>query len=1025
MFAAVPGFIYKTLFSALRKLYEEIQTAASAQGFLHPASATTPCTTSRKPDASPRQSTSSPSEASSDAVLLSAKCCGLDNPNSLGKEADIAHPTVTSRGSTSVAAGLYVLGGAFVLGFGNSYALAVSVVPVAVVLALAASWLVVWGLLEVTARRCASRLRRLVAGLHLQQKIAREAVRWVQELEVLFKAIPVAPSEPQPRCFFIAENASRGTKSDELSFTPSCKQAEHPARPSISWRGGSLKPFDQSNSSDSGSFHLQRHASSGRNLLVGSVCARLNQLLMWEEDVMCSIYEAIMRPTRGAQDSWQSLVSQGPWLYGQAHGSSNAEQNTSVRALKDASSRSWAVHSRLSAGLQVAVRRLLFFLNARQHRERERAMLKQRRSLRVRDSQAVSANGGLLARGPSRTLRQALLMQRQQHVRNGNTNSTLSLDDEVAQATLTGSGSSFCAGPPVSDAGGESHLKNASKSAPLAYERKNQRKSRECAYSHHQHDAAAPPLHDTGTVRSFRFPSFVLETFSACRAVIDGLAAAWWLQQQLSELTQVIVAAAEVAEIASNALRTTLEEEWTICPLPPPQPPRVWGLCAALQRHETSGDVDIESFRLLRCSVSPPPSLCQPFGSLSETVSPANRIALASMSRHIGASLALLRLPSVASFNDGSQKGALSCRHRCKFSVPDAEASNESRHELESRGDKGTTTKTRDLQLSTFLQLSVRHLRVACEEAERLQQSLRRPVQGNSVIRSQGPKGSIEEPSKKVPFQKDIPTQKVEALQQGSAEPLRCFEVYTAVGQECSSNSQKYRKEAALLADFADEDPAVRERSALIIQELEVRLQTQQVELQSMPLVLKEFSTVGPLASEDEDHSGAENEGIIRIVEGERHATVGHHASHGCKAEEIRGGYEAAFVHSTTSSDVSDVHKNGINHFIAQQISEAGDTVGPLLPQTDVDLVHETHNSLASCMSEEGSKDLEADKSLQLPQQMLCGRPSICTWKDSEASAAQSLISELQGLLTDQRASSSEEEKHNAASCRPQIRVER
>ncbi|KAL8447009.1 hypothetical protein Emag_004481 [Eimeria magna] len=841
-------------------------------------------------------------------------------------------------------------------------------------------------------------LRRLVSGLHLQQKIAREAVRWAQELEVTFKAFSVNPAELQPRVS-VAEDISEGTRGDDQRLTSSCKQAKHAVRASASWSGGSLHPFVQNNPKNSCILQSQGLASGGEYLVVESLCSRLCQLLKWEEDVMGNMYDAIMRPTRAAQDSWQNLVSQGPWLYGQARTTGNSEQNNNVRALKDASARSWAVHSRLSAGLQVAVRRLLFLLDARLHREP--AMLKQRRSFKVRESRPVSTHSGLLARGPSRTLRQALMMQRQQHARNHYAGSKASLADEVAQATTRESALSVCVRAAVSAAGRESRLRGASASAPPASEGEHQRISHGCAYFHDQQDPAVPLRQDACAEKSFRYPGSVLEAFFAFRAVIDGVAAAWWLQRQLSELTQIIEAAGEVAKIAASALRTTLEEEWTICPFPPSQPPRVSGLFGARQGHGTSGDVGDESFRQLRCTSPRPPSSYQPFGSLSGTMSPANRIALASMSRHIGASLALLRLPWMASSSDGSQKGTLPCPHRCKPTVPDAAASNQSRHPADSREDKGTTNAG-DLQLSAFLQLSLRHLRIACEEAEKLQQSLRRAVPRSSVICAQAPKRSIEK----------ISSQTVGALQQGPAEPLRCFEVYTAVGQDCSSNCHKYKEEAALLADFADEDPAVRERSALILQELEVRLQLHQVELQSMPRVLKEFSAAGPLASEGEGHGEADCEGIIRIVEEEKDSTVGLHAPHNCRAEEICDGSKVAFEHSTASREVFNAPKNGTNHFVAQQISETRNTAGPLSRQSGVKLMHESHNSRSRCMYDEGCKEFAADKSLQLRQQVLCETPAIPR-NNSEASTLGSLISELRGLLTDQHASCSDGKAHN------------
>ncbi|KAL8452752.1 hypothetical protein Emed_001316 [Eimeria media] len=976
MLAAIPKFTYKTLFSAIQKLYEAVQAAASARGIpQQPASGTTPCTTSRKQDASLSQSTFFASGALPGVIFSSAKCSELDTPSSA---ADTALPTIVGMGGVSVAAGLCVLVGALALGFGNSFAFVVVVVPVGVVLALAASWLVVWGLLEVNVLFCVSRLRRLVTGLHLQQKIAREAVRWAQELEVTFKAFSAVPAEPQQPRFPAAKDFSGDTKSEEPLSTPSCKQAKPPVHASASSGCGSLHPVDQNSSKSPSNAQFQGQASSGRCRVVDSLCSRLCQLFMWEEHVMNIMYDAILRPTGGAQDSWQKLVSRGPWLYGQTCASGKAEQNNNnVRALKDACARSWAVHARLSAGLQVAVRRLLFFLEARLHRE-PNAMLKHRRSVRVREPQTDSS---VLSRGPSRTLRQALVMQRQQHARNNhNENSATSLGDEVAQATLTEGASTVCVHAAVSDASGKPRIKTATTSAPLAHEGEHQRKSRECASSHDQQASFAPLREDVCAEKSFRFLDVVLKAFSAFRAVVDGVAAAWWLQRQLSELSRIIQAAGEVAETAANVLWTTLEEEWTLCFLPPSQPPRIWGLFGERQKHNTSRDLANESLRQSSCSASSPSSSSQPFSSLKGSVSLANRIALASMSRHIGASLALLRLPSMASFSASRQKGILSCPHRGE-SDPDAEGS-----QLNSPEDKGTTNAGDLLQLPAFLQLSLRHLRIACEEAERLQQSLRRPVQKRSVVCSQTPKRII----------KDDSTQEVDAPQQGPAEPPRCFEVYTAVGQDCINNRLKYKEEAALLADFADEDPAIRERSAPIFRELEVRLQTHQEELQSMPLVLKEFSASGPLTSADKDQCDKEYEGAIRIVKDERLANdMGLQAAHGCKAEETSASSEAAVEHSIAPSE-----------------AEAGYNVGYASPQTDVDLVDETPNSLSSCMREEDCNEYVADESSQLSQQVLCGSPANCASKDSEVLAARSLMSELRGLLTDQQASFSAKKRH-------------
>ena len=183
---ATTDAIYKILSSSLRRLCGELKAAAGAYGYLGPARKTVPSfagtgreDTSLEPWGPDQRGDDSGSNA------LPAARAGDGPTASLPKEfrtrlpAAISWTVSANVAAAACAAGAVslVVGGAALLSCRTVFAGLIIGVPTLTSLALAVGWLAAWGLLELTVHRSTARVYRLLADLHAQHKITREAVR--------------------------------------------------------------------------------------------------------------------------------------------------------------------------------------------------------------------------------------------------------------------------------------------------------------------------------------------------------------------------------------------------------------------------------------------------------------------------------------------------------------------------------------------------------------------------------------------------------------------------------------------------------------------------------------------------------------------------------------------------------------------------------------------------------------------------------------------------------------------------------
>lgn len=1012
-----PDVFYRVLSSPIRRLCGELQVAASAYGFLDSGRAATRLSDGcggQKQMWEPRLPGPGVFPPSNSSVAVSS---GLGPSTGSQQKESKTHLPLTRpwRFGTSLTAGMLATGWAVTLIIGSRLEHFLIVMPTTIVLGIAFCWAVARGLLELTVRRSARRLHRLLADLHFQHKIAREAVRWVVELEVTFKALSVAPAESQQLPDGVVGPDSRAADTEGRAEKP---LSEHPQQTvdgkpccacSFCLKSTRKKPAERTRN---------RRSGRERDFPAGRLRKRLCQVLEWQEEILQLIYENIMRPKGDGQTRCGRLISQGPWEFRTSKG--NAPSDGSIRALKDITARSWAAHSKLSAGIQICVRQLLFSLGTQQHRSltggRQKSVFDAGKILTppvAREESGVR---------PSRALRKVLLtLQQHQQPLSGNNRS---LGEEVKQATTKGRDTTRKT--PISPTARNQIPPNRN-SASMTQNQRNQRVKGSAS-------SAALPREEVVRKGAYgprlvwilyrKLALGVVNGFIIIRGALDGIAAAWWLVRQLNQLNCSISVAGQVAKSAADTLRILLEEDWVSCPVSLPQPPWISGMFKEARRHRKNGEAKEEYVDLIPCAALPPAAAFQPFNNLPGAAAPARRIALASMSRHVAASLALLRLPSLSySCNCNQQRTGSwcisqtgSCDRPCLFYTKSTHSTGgigkaKDRQDFEVDKDG---LNTQEIGLSDPLRLALRHLRVALEEGEKLQQSLRLPGNTVRIIGALPPREAAPEPLLKVTDGQKASDEVNEVPQPQAChvEPVRFLEVYTAVGQDCSSNKQRCQEEAALLAAFADEDPAIRERSQITLRELEIRLQGQQLELQNRPRVFKELSAVAPVTAEGCGCDADSNDGIVCIV-----ATESPVSGQPCDVQAFsagcHNGAEAVHQPSVHSPDTDEGNKDRSACLISGS-TPTDDKGNDRIRKGNIFSSRQGRDGTFACESNdvpvtssypEGGSLWPDNESIafRLRQQRLRGDLTASLWQSSEAVASRNLFSELQGVLTEQR----------------------
>ncbi|CDI80238.1 hypothetical protein, conserved [Eimeria praecox] len=318
-----------------------------------------------------------------------------------------------------------------------------------------------------------------------------------------------------------------------------------------------------------------------------------------------------------------------------------------------------------------------------------------------------------------------------------------------------------------------------------------------------------------------------------------------------------------------------LEEDWASCPVLLPQPRWGEGVRRKAESPYTCTDADAKSLKLTHWAVCPPASASQYSGTLFKIASDNHRSALASMSRNVAASLALLRLPAAANCCHFKYPGnSLPVQGKpdtdCisgTCSVKSGGSAYESLMSQRSVADEGQQAKEgADAQLCGVLHLILQHLRVASEEGQKLESSLRLTGEKAEHLKTcDNARRSDHVPFK--PSEMEAVSDETEQLQQPVVgEPVQCLEVYTAVGQECITNRRRFQEEESLREAFADDDPAVRERSQMTLAELEQKLKKKEKERQCIPRVLKELSIIACDKADGSECGKAEDRAVVRVV---------------------------------------------------------------------------------------------------------------------------------------------------------------
>lgn len=834
--------------------------------------------------------------------------------------------------------------------------------------------------------------------------------RWIQELEFTFKALSVAPSEKQ---HIVAGAGEVAPCTAEEPSMASCKQLAASAKMSIP---SCCKPNCWCHSASATQSHcvqLRQGPSLRReNPPAGTLRSHLCQVLKWQADVLCNIYEHIMRPKAGTQLVYSSLISQGPWTSTNKAPTSSRPFNTSVRALKDTTARSWVVHSRLSAGLQIALRQLILSLDSQL--QRGHAAVRQKKGSIAKRYQPFAVGGRELTRRPIRILRRELMKDLP-------CIGSQSLGDEVAQATMPRSGARVEASVPPSTTifqdGGVSF-------SPMHEHRQQPGKSLATsgalARYHGMFRNAWRRVKDMSSSKLSTVAT--AECLALISSIFKGVTASWWLIRQLNRIAQAVTAAGQVAEESAHMLRMFLEEDWACCPFPL-EPPRLGqGMLEAERKQGVNGKPGDVALRLMPCSFSPPPSTLNSFSNLRGTAAVARRMALASMSRHVAASLALLRLPvepcccsCKQSLCGCSKDGARTCRIRCleTISTGATQGFGGAEPQLES-ATADTEACPGNVHLRAFLSLTLRHLHLACEEGERLEKSLRGAEKASKAVKASSSQvGPLCAPPVNTQDTDAIPGDTDGTLLTKSAEPLRCLEVYTAIGEDCTNNRRRCQEEAALLVAFTDDDPAVRERSQLILRELEVKLESQKVELQSVPCILKRFSACSPSMAGDSSRDDDASDDLVCITTVDSHAKPEESRLIFPDRDEVGHGVRSNAQHEFPPSSPAPCGEGTERQCSGKADSkeegvavgrEPGNSLPSLIASGEYVLDANDSSLSSSCAEDRESPDSESLAFL-LRQQKLCGRASGRSLQSQESLASLSLMSQLQGVLLEQRRS--------------------
>lgn len=938
-------------------------------------------------------------------------CSDVGSSARITKENNTTLPTTMSWivVRTSVTTGVCVACGAGAVAFfsGGRLAYLLLAMPVMVNLAMAVCWLIVWGLVELTVHCSVRRLCRLAVDLHSQHKIAREAVRWVQELEVTLKALSMAPAEPQQTTAGAAAAASGGAGSDRREDPAFCERPHE----SVAGNSPACSVSYPCERSQQECFNLLPDGPRGKHLPAGALRVRLCQVLGWQEDILSRVYEDVMRPKAGAQVTCRSFISRRPWTSRDSASVSSRRFDGSLRALRDIIARSWVVHSKLWAGFQIVLMQLLLSLDTRLQRGQTVALRRRNGQVGEARLQLAAASSGEPAQRPSRALRQALITLQQQNPAKGN---KLSLGEEVAEATVPTSGESVEASTATCISGTLSPTNCVSFSLSRRHGYRRVQETGPSAASASQHRGVSQEMWALGLCKAALRGVFAV--FDILKAAADGIAAAWWVLQQLNRLEQAIFTAAQVAEAAASTLRAVLEEDWALCSVPLPQPRWVPGMLKNAPGQNKNGGIETEPFHLMPCTFSPPSAAFRPFSRLLGAAAPARRTALASMSRHIGASLAILRLSAPSCRCDAKQTvRSSSCgTHKrtsclcCLNGVTGGSGDGEAGHQWKSAATE-EKENTEDAELSSALHLTLGHLRTAIEEAERLQHALRLP--GEAVETVQVSRANDVSADAPVKAKGDEPFEQIQQVpQQSLAEPLQYLEVYTAIGQNSSSNRSKCQEEAALLAAFADEDTAMRQRSHFTLRELKVRLQSRELKRQNVPCILKDFPAgiqeATAVAGGDEGRSkqtvrffpDSQSSGrlLAEYVSNAGRPFDGPEASPTPEEGPCGSREGEASVFASEIGDGENAGSAGVNEGVAFTSSQAAGGV----------FEFETNNMPVDSSSDDRDRQLLIDSeslAFRLRQQKLRGGSNEKVWRSSEDMASRSFMSQLQGVLTEQR----------------------
>lgn len=668
--------------------------------------------------------------------------------------------------------------------------------------------------------------------------------RWVRELEVTFSVFRGSLTMPKQTAASVSVSMSPTTSGQDQTGKGSAE--EPPEKMTTPSNRGDLPFISKAPPHDGGTqLQCKRAPTSFGEAPAGQLRMRLHQVLDWQQRAFCYLYEDIIRPSQGCQASWQDHISRGPWGCAKETNFYAHSFDGSLRALKEMTAKSWHSHSRLCVGLQVALRHLLFSLKLRLCR----TDLCRARST---DNPIIAAvSSGKPTRHASRALRQALLGQ-QHHSNAGSC--TLSLADEIENAKLGRDGDTE-EQPCGSTSVGLRENRQASLIAAVHEKRQiNEQRVPVCTAADTKTDEL---LFSEGAWSWKLFRVAALRVAGGCDLVMtaaNGIRTSWWLLQRLDRLGSALSAAERVCSVAANALRTSLEEDWACCPILLPHPRWDTAMHMPGEDNSRSAGADASIPKLMHMSVSPPGVAYQPMNFLCIAASYEHRSALASMSRNIAACLAILRLSAAA------------CYVRCNHL-----GSRSHQKEHKSEDEKCTSTMTEEgreevsANLSAVVHLTLRHLRVAFEEGKKLEQSMR-PTRGNAeVLKTGGPAFIPSNASITSPVADKTHEEISTVPKPKDPEPAQCLEVFTAVGQDSTNNQRKFEEEDVLLAAFAEDDPAVRERSRITLEELEIKLKNKK-ERGVAPRVLKELSIIDVDNAGDHNCENNEEREIKRIV---------------------------------------------------------------------------------------------------------------------------------------------------------------